>query len=84
MLSFYTKGLSVTLLRHQDIVDGNIQQNAECQHVVDAGQGITPQPLVHRAHIRDAEQPPYSCYRISAVLDECSIFDPVPTGSMTG
>ena len=37
MLSVYTTDLSGDLLRHQNIVDGNPQKHAECQHVVDAG-----------------------------------------------
>ena len=58
----------VTLLRHQDIVDGNIQDDAERQHVIDAGKCITSEPLIHRAHIRDAEPPADTCDRIAAVL----------------
>ena len=51
MLSVCTTDLYGDLLRHQDVIDRNFQDDAECQHVVNTG-----------------------------IL----IFDPVPTGSMTG
>ncbi len=68
MLSIYTTDLSGDLLRHQDIVNGNPEQYAERQHIVDAGQGVAPQPLVHRAHVRNAEHPANIRDRIPAVL----------------
>ena len=37
MLSVCTTDLYDDLLRHQDVIDRNIQDDAECQHVVDAG-----------------------------------------------
>ena len=40
MLSVCTTDLYGDLLRHQDVIDRNIQDDAECQHVVDAGKGV--------------------------------------------
>ena len=40
VLSVCTTDLYGDLLRHQDVIDRNIQDDAECQHVVDAGKGV--------------------------------------------
>lgn len=70
MLSVCTTDLYGDLLCHQDVIDGNIQDDAESQHVVDTGKGIAPEPLMHRAHISYAKHPSDSCDRIPAVPDQ--------------
>ena len=70
MLSVCTADLQVTLLRHQNIVDRNIQDDAERQHVVDTGKSIAPQPLIDRAHIRYAQHPSHIRYGIPAASDQ--------------
>ena len=70
--------IQVTLLRHQDIVDGYTEQEAEREHVVDPRKGITPQPLVHRAPVRDAERPSDAGDRVAAVPDQVPYIPPGP------